>query len=249
MDKTVFISVVRDYGMYRKCVSENPHTREARCVDFDNRERNEAIPVCYNRFLDGYDFSDPAWFVFCHEDFQPLEPLSDHLERADLNTLYGPIGVVTRHRWRVYCHGEIEACSRQGGNPKRIGHKAPMGTPVETFDCQCLIVHSSCVARHKLRFDENLTFDLYVEDFCIAAKEKHGIESKILPVRCRHWSDSTAPQMRYFPQKAYLREKYPDACYTGTCLYAIGGGAPFLLRMNILMKRIVLAILRKFRLF
>ena len=54
----------------------------------------------------------------------------------------------------------------------RLGRRVKTGIKVQTFDCQCLIIHSSLINRYKLRFDENLTFDLYVEDFCANANEK-----------------------------------------------------------------------------
>ena len=40
----------------------------------DNNEENLPISARYNAFLDGYDYSNPAWFVFAHEDFE-LEEL------------------------------------------------------------------------------------------------------------------------------------------------------------------------------
>ena len=77
---------------------------------------------------------------------------------------------------------------------------------MDTFDCQCLIVHSSLVERFSLRFDENFTFDLYVEDFCISAFENHGVISRILPMDCRHWSYGSVSD-RFMRLKEYLSSK------------------------------------------
>ena len=89
---------------------------------------------------------------------------------------------------------------------------------VETFDCCCLIVHSSLVKKHKLRFDENLAFDLYVEDFCATARVKHGIRSFVQPVKCCHHSGSR-PTERLYRHLPYLKEKYPQNCFAGSCVY------------------------------
>ena len=61
-----------------------------------------------------------------------------------------------------------------------------------------------------LRFDERLSFDLYVEDFCVSAFEEYGIESRILPLECRHYSLGTIGQ-RFYESLSYLREKYANA--------------------------------------
>ena len=80
MSKTCFISVVRDFDLYNRVIANNPNLGDAQKIAFDNREENRPIPARYNEFLDGYDYSKPAWFVFCHEDFEPLESLEPLLE-------------------------------------------------------------------------------------------------------------------------------------------------------------------------
>ena len=248
--KVVIISAVRDYDMYDKCISANPNCRGCELVPYDNREKNESIPVLYNRFLDSRPADEDAWYVFCHEDFEPLEPLPEVIAKADRGSLWGPIGVITRRRFFIYeqwhlC-GTINGCARDGSNPIRIGHDVSCGTPVDTFDCQCLIVHSSLIVRAGLRFDEHLTFDLYLEDICIAANERHGIKSRILPFACRHWSDSIA-KSRYYTQKAYLDRKFPDCCYTGSCSWAIGGRPSIIRRLNIAVKSAIKFTIKSFR--
>ena len=73
--KIVFISAVRDCKRYRQCFTDNANTGGAELVAIDNSEENLPIPARYNAFLDGYDYSNPAWFVFAHEDFELEEPL------------------------------------------------------------------------------------------------------------------------------------------------------------------------------
>ena len=62
------VSVVRDSEMYDKCVKNNPHFHDCELVVQDNRVENKGIAERYNEFLNCYDYTHPAWFVFCHED-------------------------------------------------------------------------------------------------------------------------------------------------------------------------------------
>ena len=72
-DSCILVSVVRDFRMYEKCVQGNPFVSDCTKHPIDNRSENNAISLCYNRFLDAFDYTRPAWFVFCHEDFQMSE--------------------------------------------------------------------------------------------------------------------------------------------------------------------------------
>lgn len=228
---TVCISVYRDAEMYHRCVGGNPHASSCVLHAIDNRHENAHVSVHYNRFLDAYDYAIPAWFVFCHEDFELLESVEPYLEKADPACLYGPIGASTQLRlgvlyvWTLV--GSIVESAKDGSSVSRIGTPSAMGTPVETFDCLCLIVHSDLVLANSLRFDPELSFDLYVEDFCIQARERHRITSRILPVACRHWSHGSVGE-RYREHEQHLKRKYPTCCYTGTSSYDIG--TPGLLR-------------------
>ena len=241
--RVVLISVVHDFAMHAKCIKDNPFCRECEIAAIDNRERNDGIGVCYNRFLDSRPANEDAWYVFCHEDFEPKEPLLDRLTALDPSCLWGPIGATTRvhfdiyHQWQLL--GSVEECKKDGSCRHMIGTAALLGTPVETFDCQCLVVHSSLIRGLGLRFDENLTFDLYVEDFCIAAHEKAAIPSRILPLAALHWSGGNV-QPRYYRQETYLNGKYPNACYTGTSSWILGGNPPVFRRLTVAAKRLLL---------
>lgn len=239
----VLISVVRDFAMHRRCVGLNPCNNGLEIVAIDNRERNEGIGVCYNRFLNSRPRGEDAWYVFCHEDFELKEPLATRLTALDKNALWGPIGAKTRirsglyHQWQLL--GQVEECQKDGSNLRLVGQPVPEGTPVETFDCQCLIVHSSLIQKLNLRFDEALTFDLYVEDFCMAAHESAGIPSRIHPLNACHWSGGSV-QPRYYTQEAHVNAKYPHACYTGTSSWILGGNPPLGRKLTVWLKRIIL---------
>ena len=213
MSKTniVFVSVVRDVNMYRRCVSDNRHNRESRFVSFDNRAKNEPVSTLYNRFLDGYDYSSPAWIVFCHEDFEFLESFKNVVGILDISAIYGPVGgrLFCRHRWLLggiwpgECVGRITQSDKDGGNWITFGRSVQTATIADVLDCQCLIVHSSLVRTHHLRFDEHLSFDLYAEDFCLGAAVKYGIITRILAIKCHHYSYGNLLP-RFFEQKSYF---------------------------------------------
>ena len=203
----VIVSVVRDFGMYETCVRDNPCLAGCRPVCIDNREQNRPVPVCYNEFLSG---NPSGWLVFCHEDWQVLEPLQPVLERLDPAHIYGPIGVFVEERPlcdHLLVRGAVRQSGKDGANPVLVRGLEVKGR-VDALDCQCLIVHASLVARAGLRFDERLAFDMYVEDFCAAAFEKAGIQSFAIPLDCLHRSAGRIA--RPFRQALrYVREKYP----------------------------------------
>ena len=215
-------SVVRDIELYNACIRGNVFCRGADLQFIDNNAENKAIPKRYNDFINSFDFSKPAWMIFCHEDFEFREPLAPLLENLPRDALYGPIGCARKgvfpFRHQVFL-GQIEEMNRDGsGKPWTVGrHVAPL-MKTETFDCCCLIVHSSLIKKYNLRFDEELPFDLYVEDFCATAKVKHGIRSRILPFKATHHSGSKASD-RLYRHLPYLREKYPRNCFCASCTY------------------------------
>ncbi|MBO6067280.1 MAG: hypothetical protein J6P80_03915 [Kiritimatiellae bacterium] len=243
MAKAIVVSVVRDFGMYERCISGNAAFAGCKLCPIDNRAKNEPIGVCYNRFLDGCDFARDVWLVFCHEDWEARERLDVRLEGIDKAALWGVIGATTKRRFGVYAQwkllGQIEECDKHGQAVYVQGNPVEEGEAVDTFDCQCLIVHSSCVQKHGLRFDENLTFDLYVEDFCIAAREQAGIVSRILPIKCRHWSGGSVLP-RYKAQEDYLNHKWCNVGpYTGSSSLLLGGNAPWWWRLTVVAKNMV----------
>ena len=181
------VTVFRDPGMYAQCIRDNAFLAGCRLVPVDNRQENRPIPDCYNAFLDG----DPAgWLVFCHEDWEVQEPLLPRLQRLDPGMIYGPIGVWLEERPfrdHLLIRGGVRQCDKNGDHPTLVRGLEPEGR-VDTLDCQCLIVHSSLVRTHHLRFDPRLLFDMYIEDFCVAAYERAGIQSRAIALDCLHRS-------------------------------------------------------------
>lgn len=238
--KPLLVSVVRDEAMYRRCIAANPFCADCELLKIDNRAQNETIPVLYNRVLDGLVCSVPRWIFFAHEDFEPLERVDVRaVADLDVTRLYGVIGgrLVPRKRWLLggvwggAFYGQVLQSEKNGTDLKSVGNPKPLDTVVETVDCQFLAVHSSLVSRHRLRFDERLSFDLYAEDFCLNALLSYGIETAIWPIRAWHHSPGNV-QPRFFRQKAYLDAKYPRAEAFGAVGYTIGGGRTVLRRLQ-----------------
>ena len=220
----VIISVVRDFQMYDELVRNNPFNKDASLYVIDNRQENKNISTRYNEFLDSYDYNKPDWFVFCHEDWEVLQDWSV-LDNLDKNCLWGPVGVLPYKKFpftknkqvKNIIVGQILESDKQG-KLKKVTGNILITKNVSTFDCQCIIVHSSLIKKYNLRFDENLAFDLYAEDFCAAAMEKHKIPSKIVYLKCQHHSFGNV-QDRYWKQLSYLQEKYKSSerAYCSTC--------------------------------
>ena len=217
-----FISVVRDFDMYEKFMRSNTNCAEASFIAFDNRGNNVAIPVRYNSFLDSYNYSNESWFVFCHEDFEFLENLVPILCQLNKERLYGVVGgrrVGFAGFGMQVVYGNMSERNRNGGDEEWLpGRKIKSSVKVEALDCCCLMVHSSLVNKYNLRFDESLSYDFYVEDFCAMAKIGYGICSYVYPINSCHHSGSK-PSDRYFRHLPYLAKKYPNNCFIGTISY------------------------------
>lgn len=242
MSRVIIISVVRDFSMYEKCVRGNPNCVGAEFAVFDNRVENQGLSYLFNRFLSSRPENEDAWYMFCHEDFELREPICPLLDKLDSQSLWGPIGArTTRHfvyyKWELL--GRVWQCDRNGHNLLQMGEAVPLGTEVETFDCQCLLVHSSLVSCFNLGFDENLTFDLYVEDFCMNAHERSNgrIRSRIIPMAACHWSGGNMGE-RYYRQEAYLKRKYPNSSATGTASLSLGGRITFFWKLTIWARKV-----------
>lgn len=231
-----FVSAFVDEGLYKKCVPENENlagNSRCNCVGYDNRADNVFIAKRYNEFLDSYDYTQEAWFFFCHSDWQILENPSSVTARLDRNRIYGPIGAILQkspqgefvHEYRGQCYERL----RDGSNKRLLrGAVTELNARVDSLDCQCVIVHSSLVEKYSLRFDPRLEFDLYVEDFCISANKNHGIEICIADFACCHWNQAENMDGResYYKNLEYLNGKHKDVFRAGV-VSMIGNPEPF----------------------
>lgn len=225
MGKIIFITVHIDKALYTKCILNNffiLNSPLCTVVGFDNKNDNKNISTRYNQFLDSYDFTSPAWFIFCHSDWEVREDIVSVSHTLDKKCIYGPIGAfllcnsdgsfVREYRGQCFEKKRDGTMERQ-----QLCQRIDTGILVDTLDCQCLIVHSSLIQQYNLRFDDDLRFDLYVEDFCINAKTAHGISSKIVNIQCCHWNqlDTIDQRPQYFEDLIIVNKKYQDALFAG----------------------------------
>lgn len=244
MPNIIVISVFINSELYSACVTGNPLLIENDNIDLigiDNSIENLSISKRYNEFLESYDYSKQAWFVFCHSDWEVKEDIEKLLDQLDKTCIYGPIGAILHKNedgtlTREY-RGQCFERMRDGSNLRQQRCKIiESGALVDTLDCQCLIVHSTLVNKNTLRFDEELGFNLYVEDFCIKAKEVFSIESRIINLNCCHWNqaDSMDGREDYFVDLNYCNKKYPDKIYAGVVTLIGSGSNKFTKFKNIL---------------
>ncbi len=228
-----FISVVNDYNLYDKYVKNNKYVNmieNVKLIDFDNTITNKYISLRYNEFLNSYDYSKEAWFIFCHSDWELNTDITSLLSGFDKNKIYGPIGcqgdfdITVKGKYSRIYKGECMEISRDGSQQRKTSFCSFKDPLVDTLDCQAMLVHSSLINKYNLRFDENLKWDLYIEDFCINSYLKYNIETNVIKIKCCHHSDAgfRIPPDSYYEMLEYMKEKYPDKIFAGTCS-AIGG--------------------------
>ena len=97
-----------------------------------------------------------------------------------------------------------------------IGTKVLNNPEVKTVDCCCVIVHSSLLHNEKLRFDENLDFHMYVEDFCITARKRKHIKTKICQFDCTHLSHGAHNEALEVSAQ-YIKKKHNLFRISSTC--------------------------------
>ena len=225
----IFISVVRNEKMYHDFVTHNPYNKGGEFIAYDNNQENIAIPLRYNHFLDTYDYSKPDWFIFCHEDWQAKQNWLPTVQTLDKKSIYGTFGTklkIRGNKAKKFYIGQIEASHKDGSCHAVIGKNVPVGTKVETFDCMCLIIHSSLVQKHHIRFDEKLDWHHYAEELCIRLKEQYDIPSRILQMKCKHWSYGVPlPDEGFTKAFNYVKDKFlkTESFYSNTTIDEVIG--------------------------
>ena len=229
-DFVYIITVNTNYELYNNYVRENKFIsklQNVNYVDIDNRLDNKFISVRYNEFLNSYDYLKESWFIFCHSDWEIVDDVNNLLKKLDKNYIYGPIGAkldIINGKYISYLVGSCFEKKRDNTETKCYYNPDNSSGVVDTLDCQAMIVHSSLIKKYNLRFDEKLKFDLYVEDFCLNAKIKHNIQTKVIKFTSCHHSDSgfgIVPNS-YINQLQYINEKYSSYLFGGT-VTPIGG--------------------------
>ena len=213
------ITVVIDPGMYGRFFLANPVVNGSDLVSIDNRELNRGLPTIYNELVARY-LDANCWLLFVHEDYEIKGGLST-IDSLDPNFVYGTFGLNFENNAPVP-YGRHICSNKDGTRAVEVGHAISDPVAVQTLDCQSILVHTTLLRDNpQLRFDEHLTFDLYAEDFCINAKYRLGITSKVFPLTFQHYSHGKITD-RYHAGIRYLAQKYPDVAVAGSCSF-IGG--------------------------
>lgn len=208
-------------SMYQRFFTANPNVSCSTLIGIDNRQSNRGLPEIYNDIIERHQ-GDDCWYFFVHEDFEIKSGL-DIVEQLDPNFVYGTFGIRLQGHIPVG-YGQHICSNKNGSDPTRVGLPVAEPVGVQTLDCQSVLVHDSLLARYPtLRFDENLAFDLYAEDFCLNARENHGLGVRVFPLEFQHYSYGKVTQ-RYHTDLRYLARKYPHTAVAGSCSF-IGGRA------------------------
>ena len=170
-----------------------------------------------------------------------MEDMNAKLKYLDKGAVYGTIGSIANFiNGKVYTElvGMCYERRRDGSDFRILGNYAKTLELADTFDCQVIIIHSSLIQKYNLRFDENLKWDLYVEDFCINAKTKYGIKSYIIPFYACHWSGYHITPPSYYESLTYINKKYPDKIASGTVSLIGGKNLPLASEKDILFYKL-----------
>lgn len=207
--------------MYHSFFTSQPYVNRHELIGIDNRQLNRGLPVIYNEVINKYINKD-CWLFFVHEDFEIKSGL-EAIDKLDKNFVYGTFGINFESNVPV-AYGKHICSNKDGTRAVEVGNEIQDTVRVQTIDCQSILVHTMLLAKHpRLRFDENLTFDLYAEDFSINAREWHEIDIKVFPLEFHHYSHGKLTE-RYYAGLRYLASKYPDVAVAGSCSF-IGGKA------------------------
>ena len=223
------ITAVNNYVQYERYIKNNPFYRNFDLVPFDNINERLAVPVRYNHFINTFLRPD-AWVMFCHQDFSVNEDLSCKLSSLDRNCIYGPVGIksyrctdvilrvkgpraFTMEKKRFFenkfCGQIMQGFDGDESKARLCGEKVNRPLEVDTVDSCCLIIHSSLIREHGLRFDENFDFNLFGADFSIMARKCYNIKTKVLQLNCFHLSEGRR-NVGYLRCLSRLVKKYPD---------------------------------------
>ena len=200
------VTVVNKFDIFNKVIDENKAINNYPIIVYDNSTENIGISERYNHFIDkNIGENSDFWVIFCHQDFGFNKDPLKILNKLDKNFIYGPIGATrTWYSWNLninlFSRKPISISLKQSNallgqiNQGNKGSFFKTGlfllnpAKVETVDCCCLIIHSSLINKHSLKFDNNTKFHLYSEEFSINAKLNYGIKTKAVQLDCFHLS-------------------------------------------------------------
>jgi hypothetical protein len=218
------ICVVSNFEVFESMIAKNPFMNGFPIQAYDNTVENIGIPRRYNHFIEQH-MNDDAWLVFCHQDFGFSDDPYLRIKDLDRTGIYGPIGAARRKGLFIrqgkialskkVLLGQIDQ-ARNDNNFFRHGIYLDRPRIVDTVDCCCLIVHSSLIKKYELRFDENLDFHLYSEDFSLSVRRHYGVRTRAVQMNAKHLSFGDTSR-DFYASLEYLRNKYKGKNFVGTC--------------------------------
>lgn len=219
-NKIKIFSVFINEVMFNNFFKLNSNLLKYSITGIDNRVRKAGLPELYNEKIEQY-INDDVWLFFVHEDFEIKDSL-DHINDLNIKAIYGTFGVRMDPGQSPIGYGSHTCSNKDGSNAVQAGLPINEPEPVQTIDCQSVLIHTSLLRQHpSLRFDEQLTFDLYAEDICLNAGCILGLDINVFPLIFQHYSHGKITE-RYHKGLAYLKEKYPNHGLPGSCSF-IGG--------------------------
>lgn len=233
-DTAQFVCVSHKPEMVERYIGSNSNINTHPVTVYDNRVNNIGIPHRYNHFID-HAMGD-GWVVFLHHDMEFDEDPVPLLRQAPKDSIYGVIGVKVG-QGRRFVHvgrrgkrgigvergrhthlnlwGRIK-CDKSISPTGAIGAHARGLPVVDTVDCCCVIVHSSLVRKHGLRFDPRFAWHFYSEDFSLNALTRHGIATRVLQVDCGHYGLADLDD-EFHASRGDLLAKYAGTTFGSTC--------------------------------
>lgn len=226
------ICVVNNWEIFDKVVKNNENLKNCEYFISDNTKEDVAITKRYNSFIENSIGKEDFWCLFIHQDFGIMEDIDLVLKKLNQNYIYGAVGV---KNFKGIFFGKKNKDRNlgfktsfklmlgqilQGENNfdlKKRWATALFQPTVDAIDCCCIIIHSSLIKKHNLRFDENLSFHLYAEELCYSAKKNHQIKTKVIQMKCFHLGQGTLNE-EFEKSAQYLKEKFnikkiPSTCY------------------------------------
>lgn len=234
-DEIQLVCVSHRSDIYERYVGSNRNLNLDEMTLYDNRIENVGVSIRYNHFIE-HGMRD-GWVVFMHHDVSFDEPLEPLLDRTPKDAIYGVIGAVLepgsryanlgrngtrlprieRGRFvKLRVHGQIK-CVEELAPTRILGEYSPNLPVVDTVDCCCVIVHSSLVRQHRLRFDPQYAWHFYSEEFSLSAWHNHGIQTRVLQVDCGHYGvgdlNSDFRQSQRNMIKKFGSQQWASTCY------------------------------------
>lgn len=230
--KHKIICVYNNTKLFDTIIKNNKNLNDCEIIGYDNTKKNISITKRYNNFIDKYinASQDDFWCFFIHQDFGFMEDINFIVERLDPNFVFGAIGIKFNDEFSFKIDKNAPPESKmpirsivgqilQGDNGLNFhpyGIKLDEPQIATVIDCCCIIIHSSLIKKHNLRFDENLKFHMYAEDICYKAKQEYKIDTKVVPAKCFHIGKGSLDED--FQQAAkYLKDKYHLEMVPSTC--------------------------------